>query len=74
MGRVEQGTAYRNAAMNWLVQPIEVAQAIGWLLSPASSGVTGINLPVNAGFLAGPTGMRTAECAKRRLLTRGNGP
>ena len=40
-------------AMNRLVEPIEVAQAIAWLLSPMSSGVTGINLPVDAGFIAG---------------------
>jgi NAD(P)-dependent dehydrogenase (short-subunit alcohol dehydrogenase family) len=42
-------------AMNRLVEPVEVAQAIAWLLSPASSGVTGINLPVDAGFIAGTT-------------------
>jgi NAD(P)-dependent dehydrogenase (short-subunit alcohol dehydrogenase family) len=42
-------------AMNRLVEPIEVAQAIAWLLSPMSSGVTGINLPVDAGFIAGTT-------------------
>ena len=46
----------RNTAMNRLVEPIEVAHAIAWLLSPASSGVTGINLPVDAGFIAGSTG------------------
>ena len=45
----------RNTAMNRLVEPIEVAHAIAWLLSPASSGVTGINLPVDAGFIAGST-------------------
>lgn len=42
-------------AMNRLVDPIEVAQAIAWLLSPLSSGVTGINLPVDAGYIAGTT-------------------
>lgn len=42
-------------AMNRLVEPIEVAQAIAWLLSPLSSGVTGINLPVDAGYIAGTT-------------------
>ena len=42
-------------AMNRLVEPIEVAHAIAWLLSPLSSGVTGINLPVDAGFIAGTT-------------------
>ena len=45
----------RNTAMNRLVEPVEVAQAICWLLSPASSGITGINLPVDAGFIAGST-------------------
>ena len=43
----------RPTAMNRLVEPIEVAQAIAFLLSSASSGVTGINLPVDAGFIAG---------------------
>jgi len=42
-------------AMNRLVEPVEVAQAIAWLLSPMSSGVTGINLPVDAGYIAGST-------------------
>jgi NAD(P)-dependent dehydrogenase (short-subunit alcohol dehydrogenase family) len=42
-------------AMNRLVEPIEVAQAIAWLLSPMSSGVTGINLPIDAGYIAGTT-------------------
>src|SRR5437660_493831 len=42
-------------AMNRLVEPIEVAHAIAWLLSPMSSGVTGINLPVDAGYIAGTT-------------------
>jgi NAD(P)-dependent dehydrogenase (short-subunit alcohol dehydrogenase family) len=41
--------------MNRLVEPIEVAQAIAWLLSPMSSGATGINLPVDAGYIAGTT-------------------
>src|SRR5215475_13621587 len=43
----------RPSAMNRLVEPMEVAQAIAFLLSPQASGITGINLPVDAGFLAG---------------------
>jgi NAD(P)-dependent dehydrogenase (short-subunit alcohol dehydrogenase family) len=54
-GALDRDRLARNAAMNRLVEPVEVAQAIAWLLSPASSGVTGINLPVDAGFIAGST-------------------
>lgn len=44
-----------STAMNRLVEPIEVAHAIAWLLSPMSSAVTGINLPVDAGYIVGTT-------------------
>ena len=54
-GALNKERLTRNAAMNRLVEPIEVAQAIAWLLSDAASGVTGINLPVDAGFIAGST-------------------
>ena len=54
-GALDKDRLARNTAMNRLVEPIEVAHAIAWLLSPASSGVTGINLPVDAGFIAGCT-------------------
>ena len=42
-----------NAALGRLVRPSEVAEASGFLLSPAASGITGIDLPVDAGWLAG---------------------
>lgn len=45
------------AAMGRLVKPAEVADAVGFLLSPAASAITGINLPVDAGWLAGSTWM-----------------
>ena len=54
-GAMDKGLLERHAAMGRMVEPVEVAQAIAWLLSPASSAVTGINLPVDAGFLAGST-------------------
>ena len=54
-GALDKDRLSRNTAMNRLVEPIEVAHAIAWLLSPSSSGVTGINLPVDAGFIAGST-------------------
>ena len=43
----------RTAALGRLVKPEEVAAAIVWMLSDEASGVTGTNLPVDAGFIAG---------------------
>ncbi len=68
-GALDKDRLTRNTAMNRLVEPSEVAQAIAWLLGPLSSGVTGINLPVDAGFIAGSTwdaygGMREAPGAE----------
>jgi NAD(P)-dependent dehydrogenase (short-subunit alcohol dehydrogenase family) len=36
-----------------LVEPVEVARAIAFLASPWASGITGAELPVDAGILAG---------------------
>jgi len=41
------------SALGRLVQVGEVAAAIRWLLSDKASGITGANLPVDAGFLVG---------------------
>jgi NAD(P)-dependent dehydrogenase (short-subunit alcohol dehydrogenase family) len=54
-GALSRERLSRNTAMNRLVEPVEVAHAIAWLLSSTASGVTGINLPVDAGFIAGST-------------------
>jgi NAD(P)-dependent dehydrogenase (short-subunit alcohol dehydrogenase family) len=43
------------AAMGRMVRPEEVADAVGFLLSAAASAITGIDLPVDAGWLAGST-------------------
>ena len=45
----------QSAALKRLVEPAEVAQAAVWLLGPAASGITGANIPVDCGFLAGVT-------------------
>jgi NAD(P)-dependent dehydrogenase (short-subunit alcohol dehydrogenase family) len=42
-----------DSAMGRLVEPMEVGRAIAWLLSEHSSGITGANIPVDAGFLVG---------------------
>lgn len=52
-GALDRERLARPAAMNRLVEPMEVAQAIAFLLSPQASGITGVNLPVDAGFIAG---------------------
>jgi len=43
------------AAMGRLVEPHEVAVGVAFLLSPQATAITGINLPVDAGWLAGST-------------------
>lgn len=54
-GALEEERLTRHAAMGRLVEAVEVGRAIAWLVGPGSSGVTGANLPVDAGFLAGVT-------------------
>jgi NAD(P)-dependent dehydrogenase (short-subunit alcohol dehydrogenase family) len=49
-----------------LVEPAEVASAVAFLASSAASAITGINLPVDCGWLAGATwaaygGLRTQD-------------
>jgi NAD(P)-dependent dehydrogenase (short-subunit alcohol dehydrogenase family) len=42
----------KHTALKRLLEPNEVATAAAFLLSNDSGGITGINLPVDAGFLA----------------------
>jgi NAD(P)-dependent dehydrogenase (short-subunit alcohol dehydrogenase family) len=42
----------RNAALGRLVEPEEVAKAVAFLTSPEASAITGVNLPVDCGWLA----------------------
>ena len=43
------------AALGRMVTPDEIAESAGFLLSRAAAAITGINLPVDAGWLAGST-------------------
>lgn len=52
VGALSQDRLQSVSALQRLVEPREVAKAIAWLIGPGSSGVTGVNLPVDAGFLA----------------------
>jgi NAD(P)-dependent dehydrogenase (short-subunit alcohol dehydrogenase family) len=52
-GALKREDLMRQSAMGRLVEPSEVGEAVAWLIDPRSSGITGVNLPVDAGFLAG---------------------
>ncbi len=54
-GRRDVSTLAGNAALNRLVKPSEIADAVAFLLSPAAAAITGIDLPVDCGWLAGST-------------------
>lgn len=52
-GALDAALMTRHAALGRLVDPHEVGCAIAFLISPQSSGITGVNLPVDAGWLCG---------------------
>lgn len=54
-GVLDEKTLSSPAALRRLVEPGEIACAAAWLLGPEASGVTGVNLPVDAGYLVGVT-------------------
>jgi NAD(P)-dependent dehydrogenase (short-subunit alcohol dehydrogenase family) len=43
------------SALGRLVEPDEVGRVIAWLLGEGATAITGVNLPVDAGFLCGVT-------------------
>lgn len=51
-GALSEQRLQEASALKRLVEPREVGRAVAWLIGPASSAVTGINMPVDAGFLA----------------------
>lgn len=54
-GVLDKDDLTRGAAMQRLVDPAEVGRVIAFLLGSDASAVTGANIPVDAGFLAGVT-------------------
>ena len=42
----------RNAALGRLVEPVEIARAVAFLASADAAAITGVNLPVDCGWLA----------------------
>ncbi len=50
-GTLEEGTMAANTALGRLIRPEEIAAAVVFLASDAASAITGVNLPVDAGYL-----------------------
>jgi len=54
-GFLDAAALTSTAALQRLVESSEVAQAVAFLASDAASGITGVNLPVDCGWLVGST-------------------
>jgi len=59
------------AALGRMVTPDEIADSAGFLLSKAASAITGINLPVDAGWLAGANWMTYGGLPASKQLKSG---
>lgn len=65
-GERDVATLARNAALGRLVTPEEVAKSVAFLAGPEASAITGVNLPVDCGWLVATPwntygGLREAE-------------
>lgn len=54
-GERDPSSMTSNAALGRLVEPEEIARAVTFLISPLASAITGINLPVDCGWLVAPS-------------------
>ncbi len=52
-GQRDPGSIVEHIPMRRLAEPIEIAQAVAFLLSDQASAITGVTLPVDCGWLAG---------------------
>ena len=50
-GQRDVSALERNAAMGRLVEPAEIARAVAFLAGPDAAAITGVNLPVDCGWL-----------------------
>jgi NAD(P)-dependent dehydrogenase (short-subunit alcohol dehydrogenase family) len=54
-GDRNEASIVANSAMGRLVEPAEVADTIAFLLSTKSSAITGVNVPIDCGWLLAPS-------------------
>lgn len=54
-GDRDEASLVANSAMGRLVEPAEVAETIAFLLSEKSSAITGVNIPIDCGWLLAPS-------------------
>jgi NAD(P)-dependent dehydrogenase (short-subunit alcohol dehydrogenase family) len=54
-GDRDEAALVANSAMGRLVEPAEVAETIAFLLSQKSSAITGVNIPIDCGWLLAPS-------------------
>lgn len=54
-GRRDPGALAENSALGRLVEPREIALAVAFLASDEAAAITGATLPVDAGWLVGPS-------------------
>jgi NAD(P)-dependent dehydrogenase (short-subunit alcohol dehydrogenase family) len=53
-GERDVSAVVNNAALGRLVEPDEVARVVAFLVGPEASAITGVNLPVDCGWLLAP--------------------
>lgn len=54
-GRRDRAALERNAAMGRLVEPMEIARGVAFLVSDEASAITGVTLPIDGGWLVAPS-------------------
>jgi hypothetical protein len=50
-GERDVSNLVNNAALGRLVEPVEIARAVAFLAGPDAAAITGVNLPVDCGWL-----------------------
>jgi NAD(P)-dependent dehydrogenase (short-subunit alcohol dehydrogenase family) len=50
-GERDASTLERSAALGRMVEPVDIARAVAFLVGPEASSITGVNLPVDCGWL-----------------------